>query len=315
VCGLDVIVDPRRPSGIVVEPGYARSCCGDDLVLCEPFCLELARFCREPCDPCLNAAAGKDDEPCHIGGFRVPRRDLVALDILLEPARGAAGSKDGCSNGGASGDGFGTTVLVRAVPAPEAAARHDWEAFEAAWKDCVADPPPKTWRPRHFPWAGAEPEQAFWRMLDCRLSLLAAPCATCTEDDALRLGRVWLRRGKDDGGRPCCHVILIAVWSPWRQRWRHDMGSAPPGEVNLARLALGRPLDAARLALRQAGLGTWRDTPWERIEAGNGGLEKARAMPAFAPAGAGGTLWWYTSEAFGIEQQVVGWALAEGRTR
>lgn len=60
VCGLHVRCDPERPGWVVVEPGYAVDCCGNDLVLCEPvrmdLCGAIAR-CPRPPDPCGDAEA------------------------------------------------------------------------------------------------------------------------------------------------------------------------------------------------------------------------------------------------------------------
>ncbi len=39
--GLHVACDPRREGGVVVEPGHAVGCCGEDLVVCEPLCVDL----------------------------------------------------------------------------------------------------------------------------------------------------------------------------------------------------------------------------------------------------------------------------------
>ncbi|NIQ59647.1 MAG: hypothetical protein GWN71_41855, partial [Gammaproteobacteria bacterium] len=64
VCGLRVRCDPRRPAGVLVAPGYAVSCCGDDVVVCRETPVDLAAACRPgvpPCaDPSFDAAAGGD---------------------------------------------------------------------------------------------------------------------------------------------------------------------------------------------------------------------------------------------------------------
>ena len=52
VCGLDMCCDETTPGGIVVRPGYALSCCGDDIVLCEDARLDLSSACDEGPDPC-----------------------------------------------------------------------------------------------------------------------------------------------------------------------------------------------------------------------------------------------------------------------
>ena len=52
VCGLDIRCDQANPGGVVVSPGYALSCCGDDIVVCEDARLDLSSFCDEGPDPC-----------------------------------------------------------------------------------------------------------------------------------------------------------------------------------------------------------------------------------------------------------------------
>lgn len=54
VCGLDVRCDPKRPAAIVITPGYAVNCCGDDIVVCEDAALDLSDACREEADPCAD---------------------------------------------------------------------------------------------------------------------------------------------------------------------------------------------------------------------------------------------------------------------
>lgn len=55
VCGLDVRCDPRGACDhIVVTPGYAVSCCGDDIVVCDEASLDLSPACRDDVDPCAD---------------------------------------------------------------------------------------------------------------------------------------------------------------------------------------------------------------------------------------------------------------------
>ena len=55
VCGLDVHCDPDPavPGGVIVTPGYAISCCGDDIVVDAAYRWDLRDACRleRPCDP------------------------------------------------------------------------------------------------------------------------------------------------------------------------------------------------------------------------------------------------------------------------
>jgi predicted flap endonuclease-1-like 5' DNA nuclease len=52
VCGLDLSCDQANPGGILVSPGYALSCCGDDIVVCEDARLDLSSACDLGPDPC-----------------------------------------------------------------------------------------------------------------------------------------------------------------------------------------------------------------------------------------------------------------------
>lgn len=52
VCGLAVRCDPDNPGHVIVEPGYAVNCCGDDIIVCEPISFDLSAACRRPEDPC-----------------------------------------------------------------------------------------------------------------------------------------------------------------------------------------------------------------------------------------------------------------------
>jgi hypothetical protein len=56
-CGLDVRVAAQNPGSVIVTPGYALGCCGDDIVVCEtsaPF--DLSSKCADSADPCLDLA-------------------------------------------------------------------------------------------------------------------------------------------------------------------------------------------------------------------------------------------------------------------
>lgn len=54
VHGLPVTCDSKHPYRVVVGPGYAVSCCGDDIVVCEPDALDLRDACRPDVDPCAD---------------------------------------------------------------------------------------------------------------------------------------------------------------------------------------------------------------------------------------------------------------------
>ncbi|HEY0606884.1 MAG TPA: hypothetical protein VGD58_28450 [Herpetosiphonaceae bacterium] len=96
VCGLEVAVDvehartqpDNRTSRVVVSPGYAVSCCGDDLVLCQPETIDLgAAFentmhqCQEPRPP-----AQDQEEPAlwRFGGLKLSPGEVRVVDLVLQ---------------------------------------------------------------------------------------------------------------------------------------------------------------------------------------------------------------------------------------
>lgn len=76
VRGLAVRCDPVRPGFVVVGPGYARSCCGDDIVLCDDVCLNVCAC--EPRNPCCDDT--EDPEEKGEAGKSRPR----AVDLYLQ---------------------------------------------------------------------------------------------------------------------------------------------------------------------------------------------------------------------------------------
>src|SRR5215469_6175185 len=52
VCGLDVGVDPSAVATVLVQPGYAVSSCGEDVVLATATGLDLTSCCPDLTSPC-----------------------------------------------------------------------------------------------------------------------------------------------------------------------------------------------------------------------------------------------------------------------
>lgn len=52
VCGLQVHCDPQDPTNIIIEPGYAKDGCGDDIIICDPYPVSLQDACKPIQDPC-----------------------------------------------------------------------------------------------------------------------------------------------------------------------------------------------------------------------------------------------------------------------
>jgi hypothetical protein len=87
VCGLDARCDSQHPSQIIISPGYALSCCGDDIVVCQDTSLDLSGVCKEPQDPCATlrppVEAKKDPETVILGGMSIPASELRVADIYI----------------------------------------------------------------------------------------------------------------------------------------------------------------------------------------------------------------------------------------
>jgi hypothetical protein len=87
VCGLDVRCDGSADGpAVVVTPGYAVTCCGDDVVLCEQGRLDLGPYCPPPAVVCERLATGDDTDAGRvtIGGVTVPLAEVVALDVFVQ---------------------------------------------------------------------------------------------------------------------------------------------------------------------------------------------------------------------------------------
>ena len=52
VCGLEVRCDPKQPGWVIVSSGYAVSCCGDDIIVCQDEPFDLRGACSVEKDPC-----------------------------------------------------------------------------------------------------------------------------------------------------------------------------------------------------------------------------------------------------------------------
>ena len=113
VCGLEVRCDPANPSGVIVGPGYAVSCCGEDIVVCEDTKLDLSGACSQPSDPCgdLSTPAPVTARPAALAagtkGFPPSPTEPVIVDVTVayataqtDPttplARSACGQRNGC---------------------------------------------------------------------------------------------------------------------------------------------------------------------------------------------------------------------------
>jgi hypothetical protein len=89
VCGLDVICAAGEKPGIVsVMPGYAVTCCGDDVVVCKEANLDLASYCSGA-DDCVPPPSGQQAAPHTItlGAVEFKSNEVAAVDIYLQHAQ------------------------------------------------------------------------------------------------------------------------------------------------------------------------------------------------------------------------------------
>jgi hypothetical protein len=124
VCGLDVRCDPDHPGGVVVLPGYAVGCCGEDIVLCDLEKVDLTACCGtdSPCaspdDPRTKGTRTQDSTTKDTGtqdgtstDQRQPCGDVV-VDLSLRPAEAPTIpgliATCGCGGRDASGCGCGS---------------------------------------------------------------------------------------------------------------------------------------------------------------------------------------------------------------
>jgi Helix-hairpin-helix domain len=145
VCGLDVRCLPGRPGVVTVDPGYAVGCCGEDLVLCEPTCVDLSGCCAAE-EPCPKPEKTGEETGEETEQPRDPCGDVV-VDLVLVPDEVLAVTElvDQCGCGGGCSSQRvvptrlreGVRVDVRHVPFPgtdPAAAAA--EQAQAAYKRC-----------------------------------------------------------------------------------------------------------------------------------------------------------------------------------
>lgn len=88
-CGLDVRCIPQKPTQVMVSPGYAISCCGDDIVIAQDYVVNLAELCRQepaPCDPRARGNAQNSEtvsEQITLFGCTWPADEIRVVDLFL----------------------------------------------------------------------------------------------------------------------------------------------------------------------------------------------------------------------------------------
>jgi predicted flap endonuclease-1-like 5' DNA nuclease len=102
VCGLDVRCDPDQPGSVLVDPGYAVGCCGEDIVVCEPTSVDLTDCCSDD-EPCAQPEEKKEEkgkeekkDPCgdFVVDLMLESEDVPTVTELVDKC----GCSDSCSD-------------------------------------------------------------------------------------------------------------------------------------------------------------------------------------------------------------------------
>jgi hypothetical protein len=276
VAGLAVRCDPHHPRRVLVGPGYARSCCGDDIVTCEDIAVDVCAC--EPkgsCDPGAPAPAGERAVDLYL------RYTETWEDPATVRASCGCGAHDSVQYARITEGGTVACVPVadrRTNPATLAALEwnrgylacaavvHDYlrevsdEAdaddqlkWLLAWIDrhdkdevlcCVR---------RHLCADGLGEAGASGALLEIVYALrgryIAATYGECHRPDGVLLARVWLR----DDGEGHCAVDCVDASPPFRRDLASPGWPELPGHVNVAPLIWQRRAVAGDRA-RQLGV-------------------------------------------------------------
>ena len=283
VRGLAVRCDPTSPGCLVVGPGYARSCCGDDIVLCDDVCLDACAC--EPQDPCCDDAQG----PAGKGDAGQP--GLRAVDLYLqytEEPQDPAKVMASCGCGGHDSVQYervaegGTVICVPVADTstdPATLTAREWDRGYVTCSAVVADylrevserASAKTRLKWIIDWIDRANDDALCCIRRClcrdgfgeagvtgtlmeivyalRNRYLETTYGECRSPDGVLLARVWLCF--DENGR--CAVDCIDSSPPFRRvimtpGWPHM-----PGFINMAGLIWQRRAVACE-QVRQLGL-------------------------------------------------------------
>jgi hypothetical protein len=292
VHGLAVRCDPASPGCVVVGPGYARSCCGDDIVVCQDMCLDVCPC--QPASPCCDdsssgQASGKDT------GRPIRRAVDVYLrytETPLDPAKVMAscgcGGHDSVQYERVAEEGTLSCMPVADTSTdPATLAAREWDLGYAACSSVVTDYlqeiGDKGSTEERLKWILGWIDRAGEDALCCvrgrlcregfgsaevtdvlleivwalRNGYLESTYGQCRPTDGVLLARVWLR--VDDTGR--CAVDCIDSFPPFRRVISASGWPYMPGSINVAGLMWQRRAIACE-RVRQLGLDViWRQYP------------------------------------------------------
>jgi hypothetical protein len=304
-CGLGVRCDPdpKRPAGIIVSPGYAVSCCGEDIVLCEEAKLDLSKACRE--DPCAEVQRTSLKA-------EVSRERMVDLYLRYreEPAEPQAA--------------FGRSACKEVSACEPSRVR---EGYELVWKPAGGDPrqaEADRWQEGYkrctevldqfpaAPWPDAQrwllrwidkhplhhfyfvrdlvcemtevSEKLLVRILflliqDCRNAFLQEVCHACLGSEDIPLARICLVK---EEGR-ACRICSIDPYPPYRRPLSPAGFPSALGDVNLGPWIWHREEEVCA-ALANLGVPVGKSQPFV-IPTTLDQLRKQLAGPIFASCG------------------------------
>jgi len=289
VRGFGVRCDPASGGGVVVGPGYARSCCGDDIVVCEDMRLDVCSC--QPASPCCDDSNGEGE------GEKEPGRRAVDLYLqYAETPQDPAKIVATCGCGGhdsveyervAEGGMLACVPVADPSADPATLAAVEWDRGYAACSTVVADylreVSEKASTQDRVKWILGWIDRSGDETLCCirrrlchddfgragvagtlleivwalRNRYLETTYGQCPKARGVLLARIWL--GTDEKGR--CVVECIDAFPPYRQviatpGWPHR-----PGYINVAGLMWQRRAIACE-RVRRLGLPViWRQYP------------------------------------------------------
>jgi hypothetical protein len=225
VCGLEV-TRSDKPGYLVVTPGYAISCCGDDLVLCQPFTVDLSCICLPKSRPC-EVPAG--DEPDHY---------LFDLTLQMQEEPSAFQTALGCNGHHAQAGCEHSRVVentavipVSAVNETEGDPTESWfKEYEAWWRRWFEANRPERWSTAWW----YHLLETFWH------SPNRDGCHACHKERGVPLARICVRRVEK-----VCEIVAIDAYPPARRLLGQDGWPTPQGWLNYAQF-LGRFWPEAR---------------------------------------------------------------------
>jgi hypothetical protein len=275
-CGLEVRRNPKQPSQVLISPGYALDCCGEDIVVCKETALDLQGACpSEDCD--CDGSDGKTSQsqtdsvvdifvsykeqqirPKHamVRGDCPPVNNPCENSRTLETFQLSwRKAKDG-DPAQAKADVWlnGYKTCLDEICQLERLINSDKGKTQEVLLRWIKEYPLKQFveveeklRSNNF----NPNEILFHLMQDCRNAYLSCDCHGC-DDHHVPLARVHVRRGEDECGRPECRVVCIDPYPPYRRPLSRDCWPAPLGQINFGYLIWHR-WEEVCLELRRLG--------------------------------------------------------------